>query len=76
MYDVEETNVLATDQYGSRKHHEAICACLNKVLFNNMLRINKNAGAMGCNDDKRCYNRINKQEFLLITHLKGRRLRY
>ena len=59
MYNAKVAKVLETNQYGSRKHHKAMCACLNKVLFNNMLRINKNTGAMGYNDDKGSYNRIN-----------------
>ena len=52
MHNAKSAKVLAPNQYGSRKHHKAIFACLNKVLFNNMLRINKNVGAMGCNDAK------------------------
>ena len=29
----EKANEVATDQYGSRKHHKAITACLNKSYY-------------------------------------------
>ena len=44
--NAEEVNAIEPDQYGTRKHHKAICALLNKVILNNIFRQRKIAGAL------------------------------
>ena len=42
MQKAEEASILAMEQYGSRKHHDAATAALNKKLTFDYLRIMKN----------------------------------
>jgi hypothetical protein len=48
----------AADQHGSQKHHQAILACLNKVLLADVMRQRKLAGTFCMNDAKSCHNHI------------------
>jgi hypothetical protein len=54
----EKYSTIEADQHGSRKHHQAILACLNKVLLADVMRQQKLAGAFCMNDAKSCYDRI------------------
>ena len=38
MENAETANEIQTDQYGSRKQHKAICALLNKIIINDIIR--------------------------------------
>jgi hypothetical protein len=58
MRSAEESNILAREQFGSRKHHQSISAALNKRLTMDLLRQRRQAGALCANDAKSCYNRI------------------
>lgn len=53
----EKANAVAPDQYGCRKTHKAINACLNKVLLNDLLRQKRHCGAIAMNDAKGCFDR-------------------
>jgi hypothetical protein len=54
----EKYGTIEADQHGSRRHHQAILACLNKVLLADVMRQWKLAGAFCMNDAKSCYDRI------------------
>ena len=54
----EKANEVATDQYGSRKNHTAISACLNKKLLCDILRQHKRSAALVFSDAAGCYDRI------------------
>jgi hypothetical protein len=58
MHFAEQSKILAREQYGSRKHHQAITAALNKRLTMDLLRQRRQAGALNVNDAKSCYDRI------------------
>jgi hypothetical protein len=58
MAFAESCNVLAPEQFGSRKNHQSIIAALNKRLTMNVLRQRRQAGALCSNDTKSCYDRI------------------
>ena len=54
----EKAREVATDQYGSRKNHTAISACLNKKLLCDILRQHKRSAALVFSDAAGCYDRI------------------
>jgi hypothetical protein len=58
MWFTESHNVLAPEQFGSRKNHQSILAALNKRLTMDILRQRRQAGALYANDAKSCYDRI------------------
>ena len=58
MRYAEQNQLLAPEQYGSRRGHSAIYQCLNKVLTFDLLRQTKRPGALCSNDAKSCYDRI------------------
>jgi hypothetical protein len=58
MRSAEACNILAREQFGSRKHHQSITAALNKRLTMDILRQRRQAGALCSNDAKSCYDRI------------------
>jgi hypothetical protein len=58
MWNAENHKLMAQEQYGSRKGLSAIDHCLNKRLSFDVLRQNKQAGAICINDMKGCYDRI------------------
>jgi hypothetical protein len=58
MRSAESNNILAREQFGSRKHHQSIIAALNKRLTMDLLRQRRQAGALCSNDAKSCYDRI------------------
>ena len=58
MYTAERLNLVAKEQYGSRKHKAAIEKCLNKRLTFDLARQLKRPLAMCSNDAKSCYDRI------------------
>ena len=58
MEVAEKYNLLAKDQYGSRKRHKSSNCCLNKVCLMDILRQKKHAGAISMNDLKGCYDRV------------------
>ena len=58
MHNAEQYDLLALEQYGSRKHKTAIECALNKRLIFDILRQTKKpAGICSC-DLKSCYDRI------------------
>jgi hypothetical protein len=58
MRSAEDCNILAREQFGSRKKHQSITAALNKRLTMDLLRQKRQAGALCSNDAKSCYDRI------------------
>ena len=58
MRFAEANNLLAPEQYGSRKGHSTIYQCLNKVLTFDLLRQTRRPGGLCSNDAKSCYDRI------------------
>ena len=58
MWYAEREDLLAPEQYGSRKHRSASTQALNKKLVFDLHRQQRLAGAIGSNDAKSCYDRI------------------
>jgi hypothetical protein len=58
MYTAEQLQVVAKEQYGSRKNKAAIKQCLNKRLTFDLARQLKRPLAMYPNGAKSCYDRI------------------
>jgi len=58
MYQAEQANLLAEEQFGSRKFKLAIHQCLNKQLFYDLARFRRQPAALCSNDAKSCYDRI------------------
>jgi hypothetical protein len=58
MYTAEQLQVVAKEQYGTRKNKAAIEQCLNKRLTFDLARQLKRPLAMCSNDAKSCYDRI------------------
>jgi hypothetical protein len=58
VYTAEQLQVVAKEQYGSRKHKAATEQCLNKRLTFDLARQLKRPLAMCSNDAKSCYDRI------------------
>ncbi len=58
MYTAESLNLLANEQYGSRKQKVAVFQCLNKGLFYDLLRFWRHPVALCSNNAKSCYDRI------------------
>ena len=54
----EQKNILAPEQYGSRKKLSAAKHALNKRLVLDILRIKRKPGVICANDAKACYDRI------------------
>jgi hypothetical protein len=57
MRSAEASNILAREQFGSRKHHQSNTAALNKRLTMDILCQGRQAGALCSNDAKSCYDR-------------------
>ena len=62
----EKAKAVSPDQYGCRKNHTAINACLNKVLLMDGMRQKKQAGAIAMNNAKGCFDRINHTYAILV----------
>ena len=58
MNYAERHQLIAPEQFGSRKNHSAIDQVLIKTLFYDALRIKKQDGYLCSNDAKACYDRI------------------
>ena len=58
MYKAEELQLLAIEQFGSRKYLSAIDHCINKRLTFDLARLLKCPLAICSNDAKGCYDRI------------------
>ena len=58
LYNAEKHGILAKEQYGSRKKHDAITAALNKRLTFDILRLSKQSAVLSSIDAKACYDRI------------------
>ena len=58
MYHAEKNNLIAPEQFGSRKRHSAIDQVLIKTLYYDILRIKRQDGFLCSNDAKSCYDRI------------------
>jgi hypothetical protein len=54
----ERNNLIALEQYGSRKGKQAIDQALNKRLSYDILRMTRQPGALCSNDAKSCYDRV------------------
>ena len=54
LYNVEKHNIMAPEQYGSRKKHDSITAALNKRLTFDILRLQKEAVVLTSIDAKAC----------------------
>lgn len=50
MQHAEAHKLLSNDQYGSRKFHQSITCCLNKVCLMDLLQKKRQAGAISMND--------------------------
>jgi hypothetical protein len=62
----EKAKAVSPDQYGCRKNHTAINACLNKVLPMDGFRQKRQSGAIAMNDTNGCFDRINHTFAILI----------
>ena len=62
----EKAKAVSPDQYGCRKNHTAINACLNKVLLMDGFRQKRQSGAIAMNDAKGCFDRINHTFAILV----------
>jgi len=58
MYQAEQHNLLAEEQYGSHKFKLAIHQCLNKCLLYDLIRFRCQLAALCSNDARSCYDRI------------------
>ena len=58
LWHAEQQNLIAPEQYGSRKHRSASTQALNKKLVLDLFRQQRLTGAIGSNDAKSCYDRI------------------
>ena len=58
MNHAERNNMIAREQYGSRKGHSSIDHAINKRLSYDMMRLFRSPGALCSNDAKSCYDRI------------------
>ena len=58
MYWAKQYNLIAPEQFGSRKSHDCITAALNKRLTFDIMRANHLPGILCSNDAKACYDRI------------------
>jgi len=58
MYQAEQSQILAEEQYGSRKFKSAIHQCLNKCLLYDVIRFKRQPAALCSNNAKRWYDRI------------------
>jgi len=58
MFNAEQSQLLAPEQYGSRKQKSAVVQCLNKLLFYDYIRFRKQPATLCSNDAKSCYDRI------------------
>jgi hypothetical protein len=58
MRNAEQHDLLAPEQYGSRKGKRSILQVANKVLVYDLLRQRRKPGAVCSNDAKSCYDRI------------------
>jgi hypothetical protein len=58
LRQAESANVVAIEQYGSRKNLSAVDQSLNKVLTFDLWRQFRQNGALCSNDAKSCYDRI------------------
>jgi hypothetical protein len=58
MNHAEKYNMIAREQYGSRKGHSSIDHAINKRLSYDMMRLVRSPGALCSNDAKSCYDRI------------------
>jgi len=60
MYQAEQNNLLAEEQYGSWKFKSAIHQCLNKCLLYDLIHFKRQLAALCSNDVKSCYDRITR----------------
>jgi hypothetical protein len=58
MNHAEKKNMIAKEQYGSRKGHCSIDHAVNKRLTFDLFRLYRSPGAVCSNDAKSCYDRI------------------
>jgi len=58
MYQAESAHLLADEQFGSCKFKSAIHQCLNKHLFYDLVRFQRQPVALCSNNAKSCYNCI------------------
>ena len=58
MDHAERHNMIAREQYGSRKGHSSIDHAVNKRLSYDLMRSFRHPGALCSNDAKSCYDRI------------------
>ena len=58
MWHAEKHQLIAPEQFGSRKHHSCIDQVLVKRLYYDSLRFSRTNGFLCSNDAKACYDRI------------------
>jgi len=56
MFQAEQANLLAEEQYGSHKHKSAIYQCLNKNLFYDLIWFKQQTAVLCSNNAKSCYD--------------------
>ena len=71
MTHAEKAGALATDQYGSRKHHKSIDCCMNKVITTDISRQRRAPTMIISNDARGCYDRINHVVAVLALMMFG-----
>ena len=69
MQKAESDLLLASEQYGSRKHKDASTAALNKKLAFDYLRLMRKPGILIFNDASKCYDRI-VHSFAILAMLR------
>ena len=71
MKKAEHHGLIAKEQAGSRKSHQAVLAALNKRLTMDLLRQKKQPGAIVSNDAKSCYDRVSHNVAILAMRRLG-----
>ena len=71
MKAAERNNLIAKEQFGSRKGHSAIEHAINKVLTMDYFRVAKISAIVCANDAKSCYDRIVLRAAFLALRAMG-----
>lgn len=71
LENIEMTNLVAKEQYGSRNHHQAGLLALNKVLIGYLSRVMVRALCYAMKNAIRCFNRIDHTSAILVLSIYG-----
>ena len=80
MAHAEKDKSLVDERDGSRKNRHSAKTALKKVLFLDILRLLRRAGALTSNDARKCYDRMNHRRFAVfavtLVHCSAARARF